>query len=335
MIWLVLYGVVLSLIAVIYYSKDWYKLTCKPLTYQGLFWAAIFIPLLSFGYFGYFAWKGHSVDLSSDGLNKFITISKLPLGLLSLSIPFVAIITSLHRSIQTAAQISSANTQIELAKKKNSLDELFSREKNFVDKCTYIEKQVGSVDIKLKDSISTFTFNISAPHILFHKIYDTTPNDGDITYKLTNFVNFSFLKQLSTIEDNLKLHYECIQRKNEVGIDDELSRLFVIVKALCQSFDALSVPTCQVPFFYIKGKNNGFQLCVSSEEELKMWLRKYITLSESLFSAINLSGKYSLFHMKKYTFEGFHLFPSFNDGSIMNDYIGINWDSAVNAFKIT
>ncbi|HGN1884953.1 hypothetical protein [Proteus mirabilis] len=333
MIGLILYGVVLSLVIIVYYFKDWFKLTHNSLSSQKLFWGAILIPFISFLYFGFFSWVGHSVDLSSEGLNRFIMISKLPLGLLSLSIPFVAIITSLHRSIQTAAQISSANTQIDLAKKKNTLDELFSREKNFVEKCTYIEKQVGSISIKLKDSITTFQFNISAPHILFHKIYDTTLNNGNITYDLTGFINICFMQHFSTIEENLKLRYECIDNKNGVGIDGELPQLFVIVRAICRSFDILSVPTCTVPYFYIAGKNGNFQLCISSEAELKMLLRKYITLAESLFSITNLSGKYSFHYMKKYTFEGFSLFPSFDDGVIVSDYIEINWDSTVNAFK--
>ncbi|HGJ3598990.1 TPA: hypothetical protein ACJW9A_004553, partial [Salmonella enterica subsp. enterica serovar Kentucky] len=116
MIWLIVYGISIFSIALIYYFMGWYKLTYNSLTSQGLFWGAIFVPFLSFLYFGFFAWKGHSVDMSSEGLNTFIMISKLPLGLLSLSIPFVAIITSLHRSIQTATQISSTNTQIELIK---------------------------------------------------------------------------------------------------------------------------------------------------------------------------------------------------------------------------
>ncbi|MBA5600748.1 hypothetical protein H1224_06680 [Pectobacterium aroidearum] len=333
MIWLIVYGISIILIAVVYCFMGWYKLTYNSLISQKLFLGAIFVPFLSFLYFGFFAWKGHSVDMSSEGLNTFIMISKLPLGLLSLSIPFVAIITSLHRSIQTATQISSTNTQIELIKRKNSLDELFSREKNFVDKCAYIEKQVGDIDIKLKNSVSTFKFNISAPHVLFHKIYNTIPNNGDITYELTSFVSGKFLVEFSTIEESLKLHYECMEKNKDIDIDDELSRLFVIVRALCRSFDLLSVPTCQIPCFYIKGKYSIFQICISTEEELKTWLRKYIIFLESLFSAVNLSGEYSLFNMKKYTFQGFNLFPSFSQGNIMYDHSGVNWDSTVNVFK--
>ncbi|MCU6212404.1 hypothetical protein KWH78_14930 [Morganella morganii] len=333
MIWLVIYGAILSLIAVIYYFKDWYKLTYDSLTSQGLFWGAIFVPLLSFLYFGIFSWQGCIVDMSSAGLNKFIMISKLPLGLLSLSIPFVAIIASLHRSIQTAAQISSTKTQIELIKKKNSLDELFSREKNFVDKCTYIEKQIGDIEIKLKDDNITFKFNICEPHALFRKVYNTTPNDDGINYQLTDFIRSTFLLELSTIEENLELHYKCIANNNGMGVDDELSRLFIIVRALCRSLDLLSVSTCQVPYFYIPGNSVNFQIFISTEEELKMWLKKYIIISESLLGAINYPRKHSMFNMKKYVFEGFLLFPSFSEGSVIQNHFGISWESTVNAFK--
>ncbi|MBP6082234.1 MAG: hypothetical protein KA732_13270 [Providencia sp.] len=334
MIWLIAYGLALLLIVMIYCFKGWYKLTYEPLTSQKLFWAAIFIPLLSFLYFGLFSWVGHSVDMSAKGLNTFITISKLPLGLLSLSIPLVAIITSLHRSLQTATQISTANIQIGLVKEKNSLDELFSREKNFSDKCEHIGKQVGSVCIKLKDSIGTVKFNISAPYTLFHKIYNTAPGVNNVKYELTDFLRWKILVDISTIEENLKYHYEIID-KNEIttAIDDDMPRLFAIAKALCNSFDILSIPICLVPYFYIKGGNGDYQLFFGSEEEFKMLLRKYITLIESLLSVVNFSDKYSLFYMKKYTFEGFLLFPSFKKGVITNDYISINWGNTVNAFK--
>ncbi|HEC2575099.1 TPA: hypothetical protein R2K49_003018 [Raoultella ornithinolytica] len=334
MIWLSVYGISIIIIVVIYFVYGWHKLNDNPLTSQGLFWGAILVPLFSFFYFGFFAWNGHSVNMSSQGLNTFIMISKLPLGLLSLSIPFVAIITSVHRSIQTAAQISSSNTQVKLAKRKNSLDELFSREKNFVDKCVYIEKRVGDIDINIKNGVSNFKFNISAPHILFHKIYNTTPDDkGDIAYELTGFISGIFLVELLTIEENLKLHFECIESNNGMSIDDELSRLFVIVRSLCRSFDLLSTSTCQVPYFFIKGKNSNFQICISTEEELKMWLRKYIILSECLFSAINITDGYSLFYIKKYTSLGSHLFPSINQGNIVSNHTGVNWTSGVNSYK--
>ena len=333
MIWLITYFVFLSVTAISYFIKGWHNLNHESLTSQKLFWAAILIPLISFVYFGVFAWAGHSVEMSSVGLNKFIEISKLPLGLLSLSIPFVAIITGLHRSIQTAAQISSANIQIELAKRKNSIDELFSREKNFVDKCAYIEKQVGEIDINLKSKITKFKFSLSAPHILFHKIYDTTQSDNGTTYELTGFMTSSFLVELLMIEENISLHYECIENNERNSIDDELSRLFVIVRALSQIFDLLTVPTCELPYFMINGKDTKYQIFMSSENELKSWLRKIIILAESLFNVANIPNENSLMFVKKDVFQGHELFPSFNDGNILANNFVISWDKAVNTFK--
>lgn len=332
--WLILYGFLLLLTVWFFYSNKWYELTYESLTSQKMFWAAIFVPVLSFLYFGAFAWLGKSVDLSSEGLNKFIDISKLPLGLLSLSIPFVAIITSLHRSIQTAAQISTANNQIALVKKKNSLDELFLREKNFVDKCAFIEAQVGEFDMAIKDGTNTVSFKISSPHILFHKIYDTSSKDGEITYELTGYINERFLVPLLMIEDNIRELYESHEKKQIVSFNDEIIILYAIVSQLCKAFDSLSISTCQVPYFYIKSNNKGVQLCISSEEDLKKMLRKYIVLSESFFNAVNFSDNYSLLNVKRYTFQGYSLFPAFSNGVTLYNHTEINWHSTANVFRV-
>lgn len=332
---LTLYGLFILSTAWFFHYRKWYELTHEPLTSQKLFWAAVFVPLLSFLYFGFFAWSGKTVDLSSGGLNKFIDISKLPLGLLSLSIPFVAIITSLHRSIQTATQISTANSQIALVKKKNSLDELFLREKNFVDKCAFIEKQVGDFHIDISNGPGSISYKISSPHILFHKIYDTTEKNGDITYELTGYIKHEFLAPLLMIEQNLKNLYKYHEENQGVNFGDEMIYLYTIVKQLCKALDSLYVSTCQVPYFFIHGEVKNIQICVSSETDLKKILRKCIVLSESLFSAVNFPGDYSLLTIRKYVFEGYDLFSLFGNGFILQDITEIDWDSTVNMFNHT
>jgi hypothetical protein len=142
---LVVYGLILLLFFVIFFLNGWHRLSSESLYSQNIFRTAIGVPISAFLFFGYFAWVGHTPELSAEGFNRFVSISTLPLGLLSLSIPLVAIITSVHRSLQTHTQIEKANDQIALAMKKNILDEFFLREKNFVDKCAFIEKQVGSL----------------------------------------------------------------------------------------------------------------------------------------------------------------------------------------------
>ncbi|MTB32825.1 hypothetical protein GF683_09755, partial [Providencia alcalifaciens] len=109
-----------------------YKIDAKPLTQQTLFWLAIVIPIVSFIYFGLFAWSGKTPVFSAHGFERFIKISTLPLGLLSLAIPFTAVINNIHRTIQT-------NEQIEQSRMKNTFDLTFSHRKNATE---YLEKKL-------------------------------------------------------------------------------------------------------------------------------------------------------------------------------------------------
>lgn len=80
----------------------------KSLTKQPLFWAAICWPCgISLG-LGSHVWIGRAKDFSVEGYATFIEISKLPLGVLAVAIPLTAVIAAMHRSIQTAKQIESA-----------------------------------------------------------------------------------------------------------------------------------------------------------------------------------------------------------------------------------
>lgn len=98
----------------------------EPLTKQPLFVAAILIPFASFTTFGIISWLGHNLQLDAEGLNNFLNISKLPLGLLSLSIPLGVIVSNIHRTIQT-------DTQIREAQKKNKIDAFYAHRKNTVE----------------------------------------------------------------------------------------------------------------------------------------------------------------------------------------------------------
>ncbi len=84
---------------------SWLALDHRSLGHQPLFWVAIFLPVTLFLFFGCLSWIGSSPQWNYEGFNHFIDRSKLPLGFLTLSIPFTALVTSMHRSIQTAKQI--------------------------------------------------------------------------------------------------------------------------------------------------------------------------------------------------------------------------------------
>jgi len=97
-----------------------------------LFWLVILVPIFYFFEFGYFSWQGRSVSLSAAGFTKFIDISKLPIGLLSLSIPLTALVAKLHSTAQTAKQIKLSNKQIDIAEAKNNQDLFYLHRREFI-----------------------------------------------------------------------------------------------------------------------------------------------------------------------------------------------------------
>ncbi|EEN9676454.1 hypothetical protein G4023_002311, partial [Salmonella enterica subsp. enterica serovar Paratyphi A] len=92
-----------------------FKMNAEPLTHQPLFKAALTIPIISFFLLGFVAWNGHDFQIDTEGFNNFLNISKLPLAVLSLSIPLGVVVNNIHRTIQTDKQIKEAE-------KKNKVD---------------------------------------------------------------------------------------------------------------------------------------------------------------------------------------------------------------------
>jgi len=132
----------------IYYLKKnkAIHMNAEPLTRQNLFTAALVIPFISFTTFGTFAWLGHTLQLDAEGLNNFLNISKLPLALLSLSVPFGVIVSNIHRTIQTDMQIKEAQ-------KKNKIDAFYAHRKNTVelfDNLNFPTLTILDIDVNMK-----------------------------------------------------------------------------------------------------------------------------------------------------------------------------------------
>ncbi|WP_272682777.1 hypothetical protein [Providencia sp. PROV119] len=97
------FGSVFPLIIPFFREKA--RITPVSLDKQNLFWIAIFSPIVYFFLLGCIAWSGTEIDRSWNGFNKFLEISKLPLGILALSPIFGVFVSSVHRTIQTEKQI--------------------------------------------------------------------------------------------------------------------------------------------------------------------------------------------------------------------------------------
>lgn len=102
---------------------------------QGLLWLSIISPFLYFLTFGAISWYQHSISLTSDGLKVFFSISKLPLGALSLSLPLSVLVSRLHATKQTAKQIK-------ITQQKNNIDLFHSHRKELF---SYFA-QIGEVE---------------------------------------------------------------------------------------------------------------------------------------------------------------------------------------------
>ncbi|QOU03809.1 hypothetical protein IM720_24360 [Pseudomonas fluorescens] len=102
---------------------------------QALFWWSICTPAVYFIVFGLISWNDYRISISPEGFKNFITISTLPIALLSLSIPLGVVVARFHSTEQTARQII-------IIRHKNNLDAFYSHRKEFF---AYFDK-IGSVN---------------------------------------------------------------------------------------------------------------------------------------------------------------------------------------------
>ncbi len=105
------------------------------LSEQGLLWISILSPFLYFLVLGGISWDGYSVSVTSEGLKKFLSISGLPLGVLSLALPMSVLVSRLHATKQTAKQIK-------ITQQKNNIDLFHSHRKELF---SYFS-QIGEVN---------------------------------------------------------------------------------------------------------------------------------------------------------------------------------------------
>ncbi|QGX38214.1 hypothetical protein [Permianibacter aggregans] len=129
---------------------------------QGLLWVSILSPFLYFLALGVVSWDGYSVSVTSEGLKKFLSISALPLGALSLALPLSVLVSRLHATKQTAKQIK-------ITQQKNNLDLFHSHRKELF---SYFG-QIG--DVQYLDCL-TGKFKV---HPRVHKVFFTgRPENG-------------------------------------------------------------------------------------------------------------------------------------------------------------
>lgn len=96
---------------------------------QGYLWLSILAPILYFFMLGHYVWQGYTISITSEGLSEFLSISKFPIAVLSLSIPLSILVARIHATHQTSLQIAATQTQIAATQIKNNMDGYYAHRK--------------------------------------------------------------------------------------------------------------------------------------------------------------------------------------------------------------
>lgn len=158
--------------------------TSKSLSSQGLFWLSILAPVIYFISFGMVAWWGYSLRLDAEGFKTFISISPLPLGILSLAFPISASVARFHTTKQTAKQIA-------IVSQKNNLDLYHAHRKELFG---YFQ-QLGEFKY-----LKNFKVN-NKVHPRVHKSYfHGSPSEGVPKIKIDEFLRVERLLKITRSE---------------------------------------------------------------------------------------------------------------------------------------
>lgn len=132
----------------------------KGLMNHGLLWFSILTPVLYFITVGYVSWEPYTLSMSSEGFAKFISISTLPLAILSLAIPLPVLVSRFHATQQTA-------TQIKVTKLKNNIDMFYAHRKamfEYFDKIPKVKFEgAPECDFKMHPRLHINAFRGSKP----------------------------------------------------------------------------------------------------------------------------------------------------------------------------
>lgn len=153
------------------------------------FWLSILVPLFASVIVGAIILSNSDLrlDLSYQGFNKFIEIFTVPLGILALVFPMVALVASNHRSRQSAAQI-------ELGKSQNNFSNFYKHKESFHEMIERLEKKYD-VTFFDPDSLYTIIFPNNSPVSITYSLQGR--DDGYVVKSRDSL--FSLLQESSEI----------------------------------------------------------------------------------------------------------------------------------------
>ncbi|CAI0695321.1 hypothetical protein [Serratia quinivorans] len=250
------------------------ELDDKKLSDQWLFWLSILIPLFVSIMLCIPLWAKSQWDLSAKGYEVFLTLYKLPIGILSLSIPFVAIVAHIHRTIQTAEQIKAT-------KVKNTSDSFFSHHK-------YITENVSKIPAKkIHLASSCIEYRIEDPYHIYSYIFEGSSYENGVNTKgIENKV-----RKIYDIVNHLESDLEELKTLEDFGQKIfSLTKLEVNIRKL-EGILSLSYPSQKIKKRAMHKNPFGINMIITefhSEDELKDRIRELIFFTTKILQMINM-----------------------------------------------
>ena len=253
-----------------------FEFTDESLSKQKLFKISLTFPFFIALLLCFPIWFDNSIklDLSPSGYEDFLSIFKLPIGVWSLSIPLVAIVAHIHRTIQTAAQL-------EVTRKKNLGDTFFAHHKYITEALSKFPEYTTSINK------SGFTKKVSEPYKVYNKIFE---NSSYETGLVINDISGKF----NSIQDSINnivvhLNKAKTRKDNILGKVDDLNQIISTLNNLNRSC-TVSIQESKTNYLYmVKDPKVTTKLVFvyENEEELKNDLKYSIELISSICALMN------------------------------------------------
>ncbi|EPY4179272.1 hypothetical protein NL338_13510 [Klebsiella pneumoniae] len=258
------------------YILSFFEFTDESLSKQRLFKIAIAGPLLLATSLCLPIWYDSTIklNLSHVGYQNFLTIFKLPIGVWSLSIPLVAIVAHIHRTIQTASQL-------EVTRKKNMGDSFFAHHKYITEALSKFPTHI----LKTKDG--EFEKKVSEPYKLYNNLFEKSSYESglvinDISDKINDIQTLlntasSYLSRSKIRKDNLR------------GKVDDFNRVVNAINEINKKL-TISIKKSDKNYLYMLKNDVGTLKIVTTyydEDEFKKDLKYSIELISSICGLMN------------------------------------------------
>ncbi|MGV2937762.1 hypothetical protein ACIPUA_22500 [Providencia sp. AGC89] len=266
-----------------FYKKIWksLKLTSDSLDKQNLFWIAIITPIIYFVIIGVIAWFGTDFNINYQGFNKFLEISKLPLGILALSPIFGVIVSNVHRTIQTEEQIKKTKQQIEIAKEQFNLVRIKNNQDLFYSHYKYVTEKIADISESIEPRNKDWHLFFINYHGDSFYIKNKGENRGNIKINNKNkFYSEIFLKKRNTSNFEVEVSIEFIKDLNEK------------VKILTNSLDDF-----HVRFKYLKYEDSKPLIFIYANSEcfnIEDYLQDLLYEIENIWEFLDLNSSFDI-----------------------------------------